>query len=243
MGNNLDFSILQPSLTDAKDVLVLITINPSLDNVAASLALYLGLKKQNKNVTIGCITPMTVAFNRLIGVDKISNQIGNRNLVISFDYIKDSIEKVSYNIEDNKFNLVVEPKPNLPPLDSDKVSYTYTGIQADLIFIIGATKLEDLDNFYFQNKNIFTEKQTVNIDNKPNNTRFGKINFYDSQAASCSEIVFQIIKALSLPVDEDISNNIYAGIRTNTSNFSSNSADGKLFNSIKPFLILWIGRS
>lgn len=217
----INFKQIEPDLLSAKNILILLPANPSLDSVASGLALYLSLKKQEKNIGIGCPTKMTVAFNRLIAIDKITDKIGNRNLVISFDYMKDSIEKVSYNIEDNKFNLVIEPKANCPALNSNKVAYSYSGAFADLIFIVGASKLEDLENLYFDEKSIFNDKQTVNIDYKPNNSRFGRINFHDPQASSCSEITAALIQDLSLPVDPDVATNIFSGLKSNTSNFQS----------------------
>lgn len=221
MSEDFNWQPIQSKLAEAKSILILLAANPSLDSVAAGLGLYLAFKKQEKNVAIGAPTAMTVAFNRLVGVDKVISQIGSRNLVISFDYVKDSIEKVSYNIENNKFNLVVEPKANYLPLDSNKVSYSHTGAEADIIFIIGAAKLEDLQNFYFDNKQLFSNKLTVNIDNKRTNTRFGQVNLHDPQSASTSEIAVNLIKALNVPIDEDIATNFYAGIKANTSNFQA----------------------
>jgi len=226
-----DFNSVQESLTNSKNILILISANSSVDSVAAALALYLSLEQQRKNVNIGCPTAMTVAFNRLVGVNKISNKIGSRNLVVSFDYIKDSIEKVSYNIEDNKFNLVVEPKPNFPPLDPEKVSYSHSGASADIIFVIGATKLEDLEKFYFEEKNLFFDKLTVNIDNKASNTHFGKINFHHPQTASCSEIVAGLIQSLSLPIDQDIATNLFTGIKANTANFQAINVNETTFEA------------
>lgn len=231
MGNQFDLQPIQQNLAEAKNVLILVAANPNLDSLGAGLALYLSFKKQGKNVGIGCPTPMTVAFNRLIGVNKVTDKIGSRNLIISFDYIKDSIEKVSYNIENDKFNLVVEPKPNYPPLDSDKVSYSHTGAEADIVFIVGATKLEDLEKLYFGDKKIFTDKLTVNIDYKRHNTRFGQVNLHNPQTASCSEIVAGLIKSLNLPVDQDIATNLYAGIKTNTTNFQTVNTNASTFEA------------
>ncbi len=231
MLDSLDFNQLQQPLVEAKNILILITADPSLDYVASGLALYLSLKKQDKNVAIGCPSEMTVAFNRLIGIDKVSSQIGNRNLVISFAYVKDSIEKVSYNIEDDKFNLVVEPKANFPPLDIDKVNYSYSGVDADLVFVVGASKLEDLGKLYETNKKLFNEKLVVNIDSKFNNTKFGKINFHDSKRASCSEIIVELLKKLNLPLDKDIATNLYGGIKTSTSNFQAPNVNASTFEA------------
>lgn len=229
MENNSVLVKLKESLIKAKNILILTGANPSLDSVASSLALYLIFKKQAKNVHVSCPTPMTVAFNRLIGVNKIRNKIGNRNLTISFNYVKDSIEKVSYNIENNKFNLVIEPKNGQPPLNSDKVSYNYSGVSADIIFIIGAAKLEDLGNFYLTEKQTFFNSLTVNIDNKKNNTNFGKINLCDSSKTSCSELIIALIQGLNLTIDQDIATNLYAGIKANTANFQAINVNAETF--------------
>jgi nanoRNase/pAp phosphatase (c-di-AMP/oligoRNAs hydrolase) len=229
MTNQLNFQSVQENLNSAKDILVLIKANPNLDQVAAGLGLYLSLKKQDRNVVIGCPTSMTVAFNRLIGVNKISSSLGNRNLIISFDYIEESIEKVSYNIEDNKFNIVIEPKSDFPTIDSQQVNFNYSGTRADLIFVIGAQQLDDLQNFYTQNKQVFEQAATVNIDNKTNNKQFGKINLIKTEAVAISEIMASMIKSLGMPADEDVVTNLYAGIKTNSSNFQADSVNADTF--------------
>jgi len=231
MDEQLNLTPIQNVLPKAKSVLVLLAANPNLDQVAAALALYLSIKKQQKQVLIACSSAMTVGFNRLFGINKVSDKIGNRNLIISFDYLKDSIEKVSYNIENNKFNLVVEPRPGLPSLQADKVSYSYSGSEADLIFVVGALKLEDLDKLYFNEKKIFENSLTVNLDNRANNTNFGKVNLVDSQAASCCEIATLLIKGLNLPVDQDIATNLLTGIETNTANFQAPSTSATTFEA------------
>lgn len=227
----LDFSQLNKHLEKGKNFLILIPSNPSLDSVAAGLALYLSFKKNNSQILIASPSAMTVAYNHLIAVDKITNQIGNRNLVISFDYVNDSIEKVSYNIQNNKFNLVIEPRVGQPTLNPEKVSYSYSGCDADLIFIIGALKLEDLDYLYFNEKKLFEKSQTVNIDYRLQNTKFGKINLVDIQAASCSEIICNLIRTVNLPVDQDIASNLLAGIEANTANFQANNTSPSSFEA------------
>jgi len=219
------------AIDKAKNILILSPVNPSLDNIAASLSLYLSLKKYGKEITVACPSPMTVVFNHLVGVNKITDKVDGRNLIISFDYLKDSIEKVSYNIENDKFNLVVEPKKGYSPLQTNKVSYSYAGAEADLIFIIGALKLEDLDKLYFNEKKVFENSQTVNIDNRINNTKFGKINLINTKAVSCCEILTTIIKRFNLPIDQDICTNLLAGIEANTSNFQASNALANTFEA------------
>lgn len=217
---------LPQKINKAKSFLVVLPKNLNLDSAAAALALFLSLKKKNKRVKIGCPVEMTVEYNRLFGVDKISQEIGSRNLIVSFDYIEDSIEKVSYHVANRKFNLVIQPKNGFEPLDSKKVEYNYGGADADIIFIIGTQKLEDLGSIYEQNEKVFNEAETVNIDLNPANTKFGKTNLVLPTQTAMSQIVARIFKKLNLAVDQDIATNIIAGIESATNFLQSRTTAG-----------------
>lgn len=230
MYHQASFTPVQQALATAQTVLVVAPKNPNLDKIAAALGLFLSLKKGGKSVMVACPDEMTVEFSLLVGVDKITQQLGGKNLIISLDYIEDSIEKVSYNIEDNKFNLVIQPKPGFPPLSADKVSYSYFG-GADLIFVIGAQSLEDLGNLYTQEGRLVSQKSVINIDADAKNTQFGKINLTDPTASSCSEIITGLISTLKLPTDQDIASNLLLGIEETTRGFTSPQTTAATFEA------------
>ncbi len=213
------------TLQTAKNALILLPQNPSLDAAAAALALYLALSKNQLNTTIGCDTPMTVNFNRLFGVDKIKPRIGNQNLVISFTYPEDSLEKVSYDKDSSsqKFHLTIIPKAGKEPLDASQVQYSYTGSTADLIFVISTRSLEDLGHLYQQEKTLLDnkEKTLINLSSLDKNAQFGTVNIYDPTASGSSEIMFSVLKALNLPLEQDIATNLLAGIESATNNFAT----------------------
>ena len=72
------------SLIDAAaSIVILLPTKPTFDQTAAGLALYLTLRDQ-KETSIVCPMPITVGFNRLIGVNKVVNELGNKNLTIKF---------------------------------------------------------------------------------------------------------------------------------------------------------------
>ncbi|MBL7150401.1 hypothetical protein ISS86_00545 [Candidatus Microgenomates bacterium] len=231
MNNKIDFQTLQRALSPVQRVLIIIPQGPSLDKIAASLSLYLSLKKTDKNVTIACVQQMTVEFSQLVGVDKMTNKIDRKSLIISFDYVKDSIEKVSYNVEGDKFNLVIQPKSGFPPLDTKSISYNYSGAEGELIFVVGAQRLEDLGDFYEREKNLYSENQVVNIDYHSQNTQFGKINIFNPQTSSYSEIIVSLLKNLNLPFDQDIATNLLIGLKSATNNFHSPNTSADIFES------------
>lgn len=218
------------ALQSAKQVLILLPQNPTIDSTAAALALYLALTKAKMSTTIGSPTEMTVGFNRLFGVDKIKQRIGNQNLVISFDYPEDSLEKVAYDKDpaNQKFHLTIEPKAGFEPLDVNKVQYSYTGSNADVIFVIGATAMEDLGMLYQQEKKLLDDKQKtlVNLSHSAKNSQFGTVNLYDPTVSGESEIMLAVFQALNLPIEQDIATNLLAGIESSTGNLSTaTSAD------------------
>ena len=230
MSKTYNIEPVKTALQTAKQTLVLLPQNPNVDAVAAALALQLALAKKGLSVTIGCSTPMTVQFNRLFGVDKIKPRIGNQNLVISFNYPEDSLEKVAYDKDpaNQKFHLTIEPKAGMQPLDVSQVQYSYPGSNADVIFVIGAKSLEDLGELYKQEKALLDNKSKtlVNVASMDKNAQFGTVNLYDPSASGCCEIMVTVIRALELPLEPDMATNLLAGIEAVTQNLAqARSAD------------------
>ncbi len=206
-------------VNQANSIVILLPETAGRDGVAAGLALYLSLNQLGKSVSIVYPKPAVVGWSHLVGINKLSQNLGNKNFVISLDYIEGSIEKVSYNIDNNKFNLVIEPRPGAPLLDSKRVSYNYTGLTAELIITVAANSRESLGKYYTDNKQLFDEKPVVVIDNRINNAQFGKLNFVRPQA-SISEMVALLLQSTQLPVDMDTASNLYDGITYATRNFT-----------------------
>ena len=242
MPKNYNIEPVRQAFSTAKQTLILLPQNPDLDTVAAGLALYLALTKKDVKVSIGCPTPMTVQFNRLFGVDKIKPRIGNQNLVISFNYPEDSLEKVSYDKDpaNQKFNLTIEPKAGMQPLDTTSVEYSYTGSSADIIFVIGARQMEDLGDLYKSEQKLLDDKTKtlVNLSSLDKNAQFGTVNLYDPTASGACEIVFTVINDLGLTLESDIATNLLAGIEAKTNNFSSPQATADTFEMIAQLLRL-----
>jgi phosphoesterase RecJ-like protein len=59
----------------------------------------------------------------------------------------------------------------------------------------------------------------VNIDHHVGNTMYGAINWFDVSAAACGEMVFDLVRALGVPMSRDIATHIYIAILTDTGSF------------------------
>ncbi len=236
---------IKKALETTKSILILLPQNPNADSVAAGLALYLSFSGAQKNTSIGCPTEMTVEFNRLFGVDKIKPHIGNQNLIITFNYPQNQIEKIAHDqTSDQRLFLTIEPKVGAEPVNPDQVEYSYTGSNADLIFVVGARSLEDLGSIYQQEKALLEAGQNtlVNLSNLDKNTQFGSVNLYDPTAAGVSEISLTLLKTLNLNITSDVATNLLAGIESATNNLA-NASSADTYETIAELIRLGAKRS
>lgn len=221
---------LQSLLTQAKNILLLVSREPNIDKLASSLALYLSLSQKGKQVSIVCPDKMTVAYSHLFAVDKVKDELGGngKNLVISFPYVEGSIEKVSYNIENNKFNLVIEPRAEENIIASETVEFSTSGNgenNFDLVITIGVTDLSDLGKFQQDAQKLFSGRTVVTINNTQSNLSQSTLNIINTTNVSISEMVTILMSKINLPIDQDIAGNLLKGIKEKTQNFQRGSAD------------------
>lgn len=231
MNLDVDAKAFEELLSIHNTIQILLAETADRDSVASALALYLSIAEKGKNVSIAYPKPVTVAWNSLIGVNKITQHFSNKNFIISLDYIEGSIEKVSYNIEGNKFNLVIEPRPDAPPFNEKSVQYQYTGGLANMFITIDTPELASLGKFYHENKDAFTDKPIVAISaNVPPHDlqQYGKLNII-RPAAATAEVVASLIKQAHLSLNGDIATNLYDGLTSGSRSFAAPQVTAETF--------------
>lgn len=214
-------------LEQSKSIIILLPTKPYLDQVASALGLFLALR-DSKDVTVYTPSPMTVEFNRLIGVNRISGEMGNKNLVIRFTGYKASdIERVSYDIENSQFRLTVIPKQKITPPTKDQIDLSYSGVSSDTVIIIGGaneTHFPALSSKDLSGANI------VHIGVRDISLTSGKSYVsFSRPASSISEIVASLIKEGGLNLDEDIATNLLMGIEEASNTYSDPSVSAETF--------------
>ncbi|MBI2029078.1 hypothetical protein HYT02_01540 [Candidatus Gottesmanbacteria bacterium] len=218
---------LQSLLNSGNKVLIALPENPSQDAIASGLALFLSLTQKGKEVRIVSPSKITIAVASLFAVDKITDQLGQagKNLVISFPYVEGSIEKVSYNIQNNKFNLVIEPRGEAGLLDKNAVEFSRGGEGSDnfdIIFYIDVANLDSLGKLSQIISKLAVEKPTISFSTQ--NSQFPvAMKFGLPTNGSIAEIVALVLSRMGLPFDPDIADNLIKGIKEKTNNFSQNS--------------------
>ncbi len=232
---NLDS--LKEKLSSVHKALILLSSTPNIDSVAAALGLFLALRKKGVDVQIASPADMRVEFSRLVGVDEVKKKIGNRNLVVSFDYSEDKVEKVSYTIsEDGKrFNLVIAPKTGVSALDPATVGFDYAGVEADATFLVGVNGYTDIGSFYEEERNVIEGSFTIALTLFPVGT-YTQFHADASGMSSLTELVANLCIQADLPVDSDSASNFLYGLESITSALSSPTVTADTFETVAALL-------
>ena len=69
----------------------------------------------------------------------------------------------------------------------------------------------------------------INVDHHISNTGFGNFQLIDTGACSTAEIVYRLIKDLTVPLDKDIATCLYTGILTDTGSFRFSNTNQAAF--------------
>jgi bifunctional oligoribonuclease and PAP phosphatase NrnA len=69
----------------------------------------------------------------------------------------------------------------------------------------------------------------INIDHHVGNTMYGAINWFDESASACGEMVFDVIRALGVPLTPEIATHIYLAILTDTGSFHHSNITPRTF--------------
>lgn len=235
MNNNLDLSALAAVYEKAQSAVCFIHPQATYDAVAAALALRLAFKEAGKSCDVVCDEPMRVEFSRLIDIDTIRSDAGNRDLVLSFAYSEDQVDKVSYNVdEDNKrFELVVSPKTGGQPLDPSTIEFRRSGLAADIVFLFGYHGFAELGKVYEREKYVLDSAFSVAItQNKI--PGYAKLHLtLQPEQLSYSELVYFIVRQLQVAeVKDDLATNLLAGIEYATDRLAQPNLTPRTFETV-----------
>ena len=70
----------------------------------------------------------------------------------------------------------------------------------------------------------------INIDHHAGNRMYGALNWFDESAAACGEMVFDVIRALGVPLSPEIATHIYLAILTDTGSFHHSNITPRTFD-------------
>lgn len=210
----------------SKNILLVFSPMSDGDNLATSLALFLFLKRLNKNVEVACDESSEKIKNPLFflpGYPDIQNGLINlRRFIVSLNISQAKINQIRYTVDGDKLNFIISPSKGW--FKPEDISSQAGEFKYDLIICLGTPDFESLGEIYNQNIEFFFKTTVINIDYHSNNEEFGQINYIDLNVSAIGEIIFYLLKNYRADlINEDISTCLLAGIITKTKNFKTNN--------------------
>src|SRR5581483_8263534 len=210
----------------AEHILVTVSTNPSVDQLAACIGTALMINKMNKRGTAiySGKTPSTLEF---LQPEKTleTNTDSLRDFIISLD--KNKADKLRYKIEDQFVRIYITPYRT--SISDKDLEYSQGDYNVDLVLALGVKDKAHLDAAITAHGRILHDAGVVVINTGQVKTDVGQINWQDPAASSLCEMIVSISEALgSGLIDNQIATAFLTGIVAETERFSNPKTSPKV---------------
>ncbi len=174
----------------SKEILVISPEN-SIDQKTSSFALVYLLEKLEKSVTLfsNKKDPQQISFLSK-PIKTINNLNGLRDFQLIFNTKENKIIDIKTEEKEDKYTIHITPeKGAINPKD---FSFVPAKFKFDLIIILGTPTLENLEETYLLNTDLFFEVPKINLDYNPRNEHYGQVNIVEETASSIGEIITEL---------------------------------------------------
>jgi nanoRNase/pAp phosphatase (c-di-AMP/oligoRNAs hydrolase) len=213
---------------NAQNVLVTVSADPSVDQLAACIGLTLMLNKLDKHATavFSGAVPSTLEFLRPEEtIEKNTDSL--RDFIISLD--KSKADKLRYKV-DNEQNVVrIFITPYRTSLSQSDFEFTQGDFNVDVVIALGVTQREQLDQAIVSHGRILHDAAVVTITSGQEVSELGTVNWQDPAASSLCEMLVSISEAFQGGLlDGQISTAYLTGIVASTDRFSNTKTSPKV---------------
>lgn len=206
-------------LRQATNVLVTVENNPSVDELAAALALALYLNKLEKHATAVFSGAVPPAINFLEPNKTFEHNLDSlRDFIIALD--KDKADRLRYKVEDDVVKVFITPYRT--PITQKDLQFSQGDFNIELIVALGVQKQESLDKAITAHGRILHDATVITINARPEPSALGSVDWQNGQASSISEMVAELAEAIQPnTIDQQIGTALLTGVVAATDRFSN----------------------
>lgn len=209
---------LVDKIKSATNILVTVSRDPSVDQLASLLGLTILLNKQGKHAAavFSGKVPSTLEFLKPEETFE-KNTDSLRDFIIALD--KNKADKLRYKVEDNVVRIFITPYKT--SITEDDFEFSQGDFNVDLVIAIGVLKQDDLDEAIVSHGRILHDATVTSITNQVN-SELGTINWHAPEASCLSEMVTKLAQSIGSDlIDEQIATAFLTGIVSETNRFSN----------------------
>ncbi len=204
-------------IEDADSILVTLSRDPSVDEMASAIALTLALDKLGKHTTAiySGKTPNALEFlkpEETFETDTNSLQ----DFIIALD--KEKADHLRYKIEGDFVKVYITPYKTT--ISEEDLEFSRGEINVDLIISLNVTSAEELDAALQEHGRILHDAVLINISNAIPG-RIGGTEWNDNRASSIAEMIAQLLDAMKTDLTDEIATALLTGVVAATDRFSN----------------------
>jgi hypothetical protein len=209
---------LADRLKSATNILVTVSRDPSVDQLAALLGLTLLLNKSGKHsvaVFSGQVPPAIEFLEPDKTIEKNTDSL--RDFIIALD--KNKADKLRYKVEDNVVRIFITPYKT--SISQEDLEFSQGDFNVDVVIALGVKQQQDLDDAITAHGRILHDATLASINLGPDGG-LGTISWHDPQASSLSELVTELAPMVGENLlDNQIATALLTGIVAETDRFSN----------------------
>ncbi|HSX58472.1 MAG TPA: hypothetical protein VLE47_04360 [Candidatus Saccharimonadales bacterium] len=217
MQINLVGNQINEIFNQAKSVLVVLGNGADSDLACLSASLVEVFSAYKKGSYMLTNQQLPIAAQPLVKNELLKRHLTPESLVLSFDWTKSQLDRVSYKIEGDRFDLIINSKGK--KINPSEISYSYQGEKYDLVISVGVTSLEELTAFGID-QDLFNRVPSINFDKKVSNTQFAKLNLISNSADSICALAANSFNEAKIALPTKAAEIMLVGIKEATKNFT-----------------------
>ena len=206
-------------IKQSTNILVTVSSNPTVDQLAACLGLTLWLNKIDKHATavFSGDVPSTIEFLQPEAtLEKNTDSL--RGFIIALD--KSKADKLRYKVEDKVVKIFITPYRT--SLSADDLEFSQGDFNVDTVIALGVHAQADLDTAITAHGRILHDATVATITTGEQASDLGSIGWHDAQASSLSELVVDLGNSIDKEkLDGQIATSLLTGIVAETERFSN----------------------
>lgn len=215
-------------IKNSTNILVTVSRDPSVDELAAAMAVTSFLNKLKKHATAVVSGNIPPAINFLEPDKTFENTVDSlRDFIIALN--KEKADHLRYKVEGDVVKIFITPYRTT--ITSDDLDFSQGDYNVELILALGVSSEEHLDLALEAHGRILHDATVATITAGDVTSNLGSIDWHDDNASSVSEMLIGLTEALkneSAQLDEQIATALLTGIVAATNRFSNDRTSSRV---------------
>lgn len=214
-------------IRQANNILVTVSSNPSIDQLASCVGLTLLLSKMDKHATAvfsGKVPPMLKFLEPEKTIEPNTDSL--RDFIISLD--KNKADKLRYKVEDQVVKIFITPYKT--SLTENDLEYSQGDFNVEVVLALGVKDKAHIDAAITAHGRILHDATVISVNTGAEKVvDVGQINWQDPAASSLAEMIVTISEAFgSGLIDPQMANAFLTGIVAETERFKNTKTNPKV---------------